>query len=84
MPKVKVEAVEARVPAAEFDIPEGMRDGELGIESSRTCNPWVIDRVLGFLGAYSVEIIDSIAVAGDGKYVELRRDGDKLQLFDKL
>jgi hypothetical protein len=73
-----------REPAASFDIPEGLLDSELGLAENRTCNAWAMDRVLGHLGVYSVEITDSIATSPDGKYAELVREGNKLLIFDKL
>jgi hypothetical protein len=84
MAKAKPVEVESRIPDAEFDIPEGIRDGELGLRQNRTCHPWAMDRVLAFLGAHSVDIIDSVAVSNDGKYAELVRAGDKLHLFGRL
>jgi hypothetical protein len=84
MAKAKPVEVEPRIPDAEFDIPEGIRDGEMGLSSNRTCHPWAMDRLLAFLGAHSAEIINSVAVSNDGKYAELVREGDKLQLFGKL
>lgn len=73
-----------RVPAAVFEIPPGLRESSLGLSCNRLINPWAMDRVLSHLGAHSVDIIDSIAVAPDGAYAELVRDGDTLQLFDRL
>ena len=61
-----------------------MRESNLGIECNRTCSAWVMDRVLGHLGAHSVDIIDSVAVSNDGKYAELVREGDNLLIFDRL
>lgn len=75
---------QARVPVAVFDIPVGLRDSNLGLSCNRLINPWAMDRVLSHLRAHTVEIIDSIAVSPSGAYAELVRDGDTLQLFDRL
>lgn len=87
MPKAAAAAPTAkapRVPAASFEIPLGLRDSELGLAENRTCNAWVMDRVLGHMGTHSVEIIDSVAASPDGRYCELVRDGDALLIFDAL
>jgi hypothetical protein len=73
-----------REPSAVFDIPAGLVNANLGIESNRTINDWALSRVLAYLGAHSVDIVDSVAMSNDGKYCELVRDGDTLVLFDKL
>ena len=72
------------MPVAVFDIPVGLRESNLGLSCNRLINPWALDRVLSHLGSHTVEIIDSIAVAPGGAYAELVRDGDTLQLFDRL
>lgn len=73
-----------RIPVAEYEIPAGIRDSNLGLDSNRNINAWALDRTLAFLGAHSVDIVDSLALSNDGKCVELVRDGDMLQLFDML
>lgn len=73
-----------REPVAEFEIPAGIRDSNLGLDCNRNINSWALDRVLAHLGAYSVDIVDSMALSNDGKCVELVRTGDMLQLFDTL
>jgi hypothetical protein len=73
-----------REPDASFDIPPGLLECNLGVEANRTCNPWAMDRLLAYLGAHSVDIIDSVAVSNDGKYARMVRAGDKLLIFDRL
>jgi hypothetical protein len=84
MAKPKKLPVTEREPVAVFEIPVGMRDSELGLSSNRTINAWALDRLLAYLGAHSVEIIDSVAMCNNGKYAEVVRDGDNLLIFDRL
>jgi hypothetical protein len=77
-------AAAPRTPAATFDIPDGLRTSDLGLDNNRTINAWAHDRVLGFLGAHSVEIIKGVAVSDSGKYAEMVRQGDKLLIYGKL
>lgn len=74
----------AREPVASYDCPVGLQTSEWGLAENRTINAWALDRVLGYLGISTVEIIDAVAMAPDGRHVELVRDGDTLKLFDKL
>jgi hypothetical protein len=78
------EAPEKRQPAAAFEIPAGLRETELGLRENRTINAWALDRVLAYLGAHSVDIVDAVAVSNTGKYCELVREGDNLALYERL
>ena len=84
MARPKAETPAKREPAAVFDIPEGLKSSELGLSSNRTINVWALDRVLGYLGAHSVDIVDSVAVSNEGKYCEIAREGDSLVLYERL
>jgi hypothetical protein len=85
MPTKKVEDKPApREPVAVYEIPVGLRESELGLSSNRTIAPWAMDRVLAHLGAYTVQIVDGIATGNDGRWVEMVRAGDSLQLFERL
>jgi hypothetical protein len=78
------EAPVKREPSAVFEIPAGLRESELGLKENRTINAWALERVLCYLGAHSVDIVDSVAVADTGKYCELTREGDNLVLYERL
>ena len=87
MAKKPIQDISAEVPrepVAVYEIPAGLRDSDLGLSSNRTISAWAMDRVLAFLGVHVVEIIDGVATSLDGQYCELVRNGDSLQLFDRL
>lgn len=73
-----------REPVATFQCLPGLESSEWGLAENRTINAWALDRVLGYLGVSTVEIVDAIAMAPDGRYVEMVREGDELKLYEKL
>ena len=68
--------------AAEYEIPAGLRESAFDFESPRTMNPWATDRIVGYFGAHTVEVVDGLCTAPNGRTLMASRVGDKLTLTE--